>query len=281
MRETLAESQGQFHMGRESSISEIKHGSPVVERTAEILGAVASNRKGIGLADLVTQLSVPRSTAYRILNSLAAHGLIARADGGSRFVLGPRFIELARTLSPSTGRAALIEAAMPVLRSRAERVGETFKLSARDGDEMLTLLSVPSGRDYSLAVKVGSRSPMHVGAAGKVTLAHAGDDAVAAYCAKPLEARTPHTITDPDVLRDELSRIRRDGYAEDLQESGPGIRAYAAPVWAEDGVLAAAVSAPFIGEPAAERRHRILRGVLEAAEEVTVSIGGIVVSPLN
>ena len=150
-------------------MNELRHGSPVVEKTAHLLGAIAEARGASSLGDLVDQLGVARSTVYRILNSLAAHGLVARVNGGSTYALGPRFIELARQMSPSADRATLVEAARPLMHSAAEQIRESFKLSAPDGDEMLTILGAPSPAEYAITVKVGGRSPKHAGASGKLS----------------------------------------------------------------------------------------------------------------
>jgi IclR family acetate operon transcriptional repressor len=255
-------------------MNELRHGSPVVEKTAHLLGAIAEAKGGISLGDLVEQLGVARSTVYRILNSLAAHGLVARVNGGATYELGPRFIELARRISPTADRATLVEAARPIMQSSADRIRETFKLSAPDGDEMLTILATSSPAEYAISVRVGSRSPKHVGAAGKLALAHSSDEAIADYCSRGLVQRTAHTITNPDVLVDELRRIRSDGYAEDNMESNQGLHALAAPIFDAAGTLVAAVSVPFIGEATPDRKRGIRKEVLDAAAALTTLLGG-------
>lgn len=255
-------------------MNELRHGSPVVEKAAHLLGAIAEAKGGISLGDLVEQLGTARSTVYRILNSLAAHGLVARVNGGATYELGPRFIELARTISPTADRATLVEAARPLMQSSADRIRESFKLSAPDGDDMLTILATASPAEYAISVRVGSRSPKHVGASGKLALAHASATEIAEYCARGLTARTAHTITDPEVLADELRRVRDDGYAEDNMESSQGLRALAAPVFDASGALVAAVSVPFIGDAPPDRKRHIRKEVSEVANALTQVLGG-------
>ena len=255
-------------------MDEIRHGSPVVEKTAHLLGAIAEAPAGISLSELVDKLGVARSTVYRILNSLAAHGLVARVNGGASYELGPKFVELARRISPNSDRITLIEAARPLLQSAAERTHESFKLSAPEGDEMMTVFAVPSPAEYALSVKVGSRSPKHVGAAGKLALAYADADEFERYCAGGLAARTPYTITDPDALGEALARIRRDGFADDNLESSLGICALAAPVFNAEGRFIAAVSAPFIGDATPERTRSIRKEVLDGAAALMQAIDG-------
>jgi DNA-binding IclR family transcriptional regulator len=168
----------------------------------------------------------------------------------------------------------MAEAAHPIMQSAADRIRESFKLSAPEGDEMLTILATQSPAEYAISVRVGSRSPKHVGASGKLALAHSSDEAIAEYCAKGLPARTAHTITDPDVLMDELRRIRDDGYAEDNLESSQGLRAIAAPVFDAAGALVAAVSVPFIGDATPDRKRTIRKEVTEVADSLTQLLGG-------
>jgi len=255
-------------------MNELRHGSPVVEKTAHLLEAIADSRTGISLASLVEQLGVPRSTVYRILNSLSAHGLVARVNGGAIYELGPKFVELARRISPGADKAFLVESAKPILTAAAERILESFKLSAPEGNDMATIFAAASPGDYAIFIKVGGRSRKHVGAAGKLALAFSGYSEIEAYCAGGLEARTPYTITDPDALKEVLSEIRRNGYAEDNQESNVGVRAFSAPVFDSTGQLVACVSVPFIGEATPDRGRTIRREALDSAAMLTKAIDG-------
>lgn len=246
----------------------------MVEKTAHLLEAVADARTGISLAALVEQLGVPRSTAYRILNSLSAHGLVARVNGGSVYELGPKFVELARRMSPGADKAMLVEAAKPIMAAAAERVMESFKLAVPEGHEMMTIFAASSPRDYAISIKIGARSPKHVGAGGKLALAYADPAEVDAYCAAGLDQRTPYTITNAEALKEALSEIRRNGYAEDNQESNPGLRAFAAPVFDSSARLVAAISVPFIGEATPDRARAIRREALESAALLMKAIDG-------
>jgi IclR family transcriptional regulator, acetate operon repressor len=214
------------------------------------------------------QLGVPRSTVYRILNSLTAHGLVARVNGGASYELGPKFVQLARRISPGADRVTLIEAARPVLAAAADRIYESFRLAAPEGNEMMTIFAASSPGDYALFIKVGGRSRKHVGAAGKLALAYSDYNEIEVYCAGGLEARTPYTITDPETLKEALAEIRRSGSAEDN-------RAFAAPIFDSASRLVATVSVPFIGEATPERARSIKREVFDAAAMVMKAINGV------
>ena len=58
----------------------------------------------------------------------------------------------------------------------------------------------------------------------------------------PLAAITSKTITDPELLRLELSSVRRRGYSIDDRENEPEVRCVAAPIFNHDDMVVAALS---------------------------------------
>jgi acetyl-CoA synthetase len=70
----------------------------------------------------------------------------------------------------------------------------------------------------------------HALALGKIVLARAPADALERYLSAGLKPFTPDTITDPDALRSELRRVRRDGIATDREEIAPDFCCIAAPL---------------------------------------------------
>jgi DNA-binding IclR family transcriptional regulator len=57
-----------------------------------------------------------------------------------------------------------------------------------------------------------------------------------------LEPFTPHTITDPDELREELGRVRQRGFAVAREELEQGLNVVAAPIRDHTGQVVASVS---------------------------------------
>jgi DNA-binding IclR family transcriptional regulator len=230
----------------------VAHRIPVIERMMDVLAHLERAEGRRSIRDLATSSGVPRSTVYRILNTLEAHRMVVRA-GTDGYQLGSRLLSLAARVPRGSEWQRLAESAQPFLQRLADETGETTKLSVLDADAALCVAVAQGPMPFAVAAALGGRYPLHAGAASKVLLA-AMDPAP--VLATPLEAYTSRTITDAAALRSQLARIRRQGWAEDTGEHSLSIRAVAAPVRDAAGRIVAALSvAHFADRPASDRQR--------------------------
>ncbi|WP_438753941.1 IclR family transcriptional regulator [Pararhizobium sp. O133] len=251
-----------------------KYGVPVLERMMEILSSLELQPAGETIRSLSDQLSVPRSTVYRILNTLHAHNVVQRRLDGT-YVLGPRLLSLASKVR-SEATFDLVALAQPIMKRLAEATGEANKLSVLDNQAVVVVASFAGQGQYALNPAVGQSFPLHAGAASKMLLAHLEAGAIDRFLAGPLPKYTPRTIIDPAKLSSELSKIRKQGWASDRGEHGGSVWAVAAPVTAPSGQMIAALSIPFLAaDKETEERDRLLDLVIEAAADISSRIPDI------
>jgi DNA-binding IclR family transcriptional regulator len=85
---------------------------------------------------------------------------------------------------------------------------------------------------------------------------------------------TPNTITSARELREEIARIRAQGYALDLEEHEEGVRCAAAPVFGLDGRVAGSIS---VAAPVFRKSEDDIRAlapaVMEAAKQISENLG--------
>jgi DNA-binding IclR family transcriptional regulator len=93
-----------------------------------------------------------------------------------------------------------------------------------------------------MVANVGRRSPLHTNASGKLLLAFQPPDVIADVLSRPLEAKTPSTVCNPQVLAEQLARARADGYATCWQEQEIGLCSVACPVFDYTGGVCAAIA---------------------------------------
>jgi DNA-binding IclR family transcriptional regulator len=245
-----------------------KHRIPVIDRMMDVLGQLEGRDDSATIRDLVLALELPRTSVYRILNSLELHDMVQR-DAGGGYRLGRRLVGLAARAAANAGEADLVARAQPYLDKLAASLGEGCKLSVLDRDDVLVLAAARGRRQYALSVIPGQRMAPHAGAASKLLLAHLPEADLERYLGKPLEAFTPRTFTDPKRLRSELARVKRLGWAQDKGESAISIHAFAAPVFDKRGHMGAAISVPFLAGTEPERMAEIRHAVVAAAKSLS------------
>jgi DNA-binding IclR family transcriptional regulator len=220
------------------------------QRAVAILDALAE-RGELGTNELARRAGLPASTVSRQLGTLTSTGLVEHDPESGRYRLGIRVVHLANAV---LARLDVRELARPHLVELVRITGETATLHVPGESDAVTIDFVPSAHFVQHVSQLGRPSIAHATSAGKVMLAFAGRPLPTG----PFESYTPRTITSPDALANEIEGVRRQGYAEGIEERESGLNAVAAPVWSANGALAAIVA---LQGPAA----RFDRGAIEEA----------------
>ena len=193
------------------------------------------------LAQLAAVLPIHRTSTFRLVRTLQVRGFLAQ-DAEGHFRLGPSLMEL--------GALALDrQQVMPFVRDLVQRIAaatsETVQILIRDGAQVQVVDGIESPHRVKVGAAIGERRPLHATAAGKCFLAYLAGTARARLL-WDLERLTPQTIVSPDTLEAELQRVQRQGYAVNDQESEPGARFVAIPVFNGLNRLVAAIA---VGAP--------------------------------
>jgi DNA-binding IclR family transcriptional regulator len=137
-----------------------------LDRGLRLLHLVAETPGGVSITEAAQRLTVGRAVIYRLVGTLAEHGLVRR-DKAGRLRLGAGVLQLARRAQP-----LVADAALPALRRLAEDVGATAHLTIAEGGEAVALVVVePSWTQFHVAYRTGSRHPVDRGAAGRAIVA--------------------------------------------------------------------------------------------------------------
>jgi IclR family acetate operon transcriptional repressor len=241
-----------------------------VDRAIAILDLLAQEGWTAG-AEVARGLGVHRSTALRLLATLDRHGLVERDPRTARYRLGPRLAQLA---SSARGELDLRQAARPVCEALARSLGETVTLDVLDTDEIVPVEQATGSTSVVSVNWLGTRSPVHCTASGKVILAFAPEALRARLLERPLARQTPHTIVAREQLEAQLAAVRETGFARTFEELEVGLNAVAAPVRGPDGGVVAAldVSGP-AHRLAASGRPELVARTKEAADDLSRRLG--------
>jgi IclR family acetate operon transcriptional repressor len=251
-----------------------KYESPAVsvERALGMLEAVAQEPEGLSNAEISRKLQIPKSSASYILRSLEKHGYLRRDTETARYRVGLKILSLSRgALSGIDVR----ELALPIMRHLMEKTSLTCHLAILDGPEAVYIEKVEPQGFIRVDTWVGRRMRVHATSVGKALVAHIPQAQLEKIVAnRPMEKRTPKTITTLPRLLKELERVRTLGYAVDDEENNLGARCLGAPVFNQQGNIEASIGlSGTINQVNAESMPRMVEALKDAARHLSMQLG--------
>jgi IclR family pca regulon transcriptional regulator len=207
-------------------------------RGLAVIRAFDADHPELTLSDVSRITGITRAAARRFLHTLVDIGYVRQE--GRLFALRPRVLELGYAFLSSQ---SLPEVAQPHLEALVALVHESSSVSVLDDGDVVYVARVPTRRIMGVAISVGTRFPAYATSMGRVLLAGRSEQWLAGYLTslRP-EHLTPRTVTDPHRLREELGRVREQGWAYVDQELELGLCSLAAPVRDTAGEVVAAVN---------------------------------------
>ena len=253
------------------SRSQKAYSSRLLDRSVLLLKILATGSVEKRLADF-SDAGLHKSTAFRLLEALRRHRLVAVDDVTGRYRLGLGLFELGMA---AVSRLDVGQCAPPFLEALAAETGESASLGIFEDPEIVHILRVESPHPLRLPSLAGRRSPAYCTGIGKAILAHLEPERLETYLRDvTLKPRTPRTITDRDLLRQDLRRVRSRGFALDDEEIFTGLRCVAAPIFGFDGRVVAGLSvAGPTGRMPRDSLSRFTSKVMVAASEVSRRLG--------
>lgn len=217
-----------------------------VDRALTILKCYRAEDRGLTLTEISRRTGIHKATALRLLATLEAHGMMARAPSGA-FTLGAEVLRLGRQFSDALEVAPIVT---PILRKLVDITGESASLFVKEGEFRRCLVREETSRTIREHVRVGDLLPLPMGAFGQV---------IAAF-AEPRPADAP-PVAVPIVT---------------LAERVPDVGSVSMPVWQDGRQFCGAIgiSIPMF-RATDEAIATAVRHVRAAGEELTRLLGGV------
>ncbi|MEO5884914.1 MAG: IclR family transcriptional regulator [Candidatus Limnocylindrales bacterium] len=240
-----------------------------IRRAFDVLEALGDGP--LGVTEVADRAGLPKSTAARLLSTLAGEGAVEQLTGETSYRLGPRLITLAGGFSLNRSLAAI---ARPVLVELAAASGEAAGLGVPDGDLVHYVDQVDTPNPVQVRDWTGARASLHAVSSGQVLLAFRSGAAIDRYLGQPLEGFTSATLTSPDDVRERLREVRRQGFTWAIEEFDPGIASVAAPIADASGEVIAAVHlhGPSYRFPTPERVMELAQLVVAGAARIAAGL---------
>ena len=209
-----------------------------LERGLAVIRAFSHDRPRLTLSEVARETGMTRAAARRFLLTLEHLGYVS--SDGRLFSLRPSVLQLGYAYLSSF---SLAEIAQEHLEHLAELLHESASGSVLDGEDIVYVARASTNRIMTIGLSVGTRLPAYCTSMGRVLLASLDAATLDSYLrSASLSARTPHTITDRAALRQELDRVREQGFSVLDQELEDGVRSVAVPVRDATGRVVAAIN---------------------------------------
>ncbi|WP_212733126.1 IclR family transcriptional regulator [Terriglobus roseus] len=241
-------------------------------RCLKVLELLADEPFELSLSEMASRLDIPRASAHRLCTTLIEANLITQDPATRRYMLNSHALWIG---SGYLRHSPLYRAAFFPMQELARQIPGTVQLGVLDQDYVLFIHSVGySGAPDSFA-DVGLRRPLNATASGKIFLTGMTSEGVERIMVKCTEKYTGNTITSHDRMLEELSAVRTNRYARNIEELLPGYWVLASGVFAGvSEVPAAAISITLpLSEFSPEREAAIAALVQDAARRTSLQLG--------
>ncbi|MEG0779200.1 MAG: IclR family transcriptional regulator [Oscillospiraceae bacterium] len=246
-----------------------------VDRALDILLYLYNKGCETTITAISQDLDIYKSTAYRTLVTLQNKGFVDQNPENGRYTLGVKFFVMGLSIGDKLGIQQVVR---PYAQKLHDEFGEAVNVSVLEKNPLdvyrsIIIWKVEGSQILRFNSELGSRNDCHCAGVGKCLLAFGRDIDLSVYEKLPMVRYTAKTIQTIDQLKDELARVREQGYALDDEEREEGLTCAAVPILRR-GVAVAAMS---ISGPSYRIREaplsELIRRLREVSREITASMG--------
>jgi IclR family pca regulon transcriptional regulator len=197
-----------------------------VQHALDVLKAFDRDHFQMTLSTVSERTGMTRAGARRYLLTLEHLGYLRKDD--RLFSLTPKVLELGFSFLSTM---ALSEIARPYLQWITRETGEITGLAVLDGGDIVHIAGSTVQRTLAPTLTIGRRFNALYMSSGRAIAAFLEPPQINELFGKcEIAALTPHSLKTAAEIREELDRVRRQGYAVADQEVEIGVRSIAVPV---------------------------------------------------
>lgn len=216
-----------------------KYNIPMLEKSFELLELLINYPNGLAMQEIVNLLNTPKTTIYRLLNSLSGMGYLAKDIEMQRYSLSKKFLKLGLA---ALGESNIVEQALAPMRALRDKIKESVMLGVFMENRVVLLEQVLGSHNFTFLLRPGTSFCLHASAPGKIFLAYLSDEEREnAMQTIQYTIFNKHTIANDVQMRKEIKRIQKVGYAVDLAEEMAGVHCIATPIFNQFGTIAATI----------------------------------------
>lgn len=243
-----------------------------VIKALDILEEMSEQNGEVRVKDLSERLNMGKSTLHRFLSTLAYKGYIKQVEEKGKYCITLKLFEIGNHILQSQD---IHSRSLQVLQELHKKTGETVHLVVLDKGDAVFINKLDSYNSLVTYSSIGKRAPAYCLASGKVLLSYLAQDELENIMRdKELKKYTMNTITDLNILKEQLSEIRKQEIAFDFEELEPSVNCVAAPIKNFAGEVIAAISlSGKVSSLNIERLKQLAIEVTDAAQRISKNLG--------
>jgi DNA-binding IclR family transcriptional regulator len=237
-----------------------------LQRGLRMLQLMAQAGRGLPASEIAKLSGLPVSTVHRFLVNLEGGGFLSK-DDLSNYHLGVACVSLGQA---AREQLDVRKASLAHLEQLNSSTRETVHLTIRHKLSAVYIEKLDSPEPLRIHSRIGASVPLYCTAVGKVMLAYLdSEERDRAISELELRRFTENTVGSIQELQTRLARVRKDGFACDLEEHEPHIRCIAAPIFDHSGAVNASLS---VTGPAVRMSPTRLREIAPLVREAGLKI---------
>ena len=210
-----------------------------VQRAAAILEYIAL-QGGAGISELSRELQLNKSTVFSLVKTLEGLGFVFKNERTENYQATYRLRTLA---DASQDSRSIISFARPWLEKLQQKYDETVHFVRLQEHMVVYLEKLESNKTNRIHSDIGGTMPLHCTGVGKAILAWQSEEIVEEFIRESgLPAMTSHTIRKADILKEELRRVRAQGFSIDDEENQDDLYCIGVPVFGRNQEVTYAIS---------------------------------------
>lgn len=210
-------------------------------KALKILESFSVAAPELGVTEIAKMTGIQKTTVHNVLSTFMQFGYVKQDAKSEKYSLDLGLLQYSFRI---VNNLKIRQVFLPYLLQIAAKTEHLCMLAVPYGSQVFYIeSSVSCSSNRGIRSITGERAPFYCTSLGKAMLAFMPEEQIEDYLAhETFTSYTDYTLTDPQLLRDQLHEIRRNGYAVDNMEHEYGVRCVGVPIFDNTGAVVGAIS---------------------------------------
>lgn len=235
-------------------------------RVLDILELLSKNNfEGLRFSEISRALNMPKSSLHPLLQTLTERRYVRFSENTQKYYFGEMLFHLGHAYVQNS---SLLEQIEQIMTQLVNRCGVSSFFGVLSGNKVLYLLAKTAPGNIRIVATPGRKVYANGTGVGKSLLSGYSRQELVNLFPEGLPSITEKTITDMDILCEQLEETRRTGFSYEREESSPYTRCIATPITYR-GKIIASMSASFLDVERSKEDLDEIQDSLRVAREET------------